>query len=166
MAALVGFMADPNLDVSRLIEEARQSRPDALVQLLESFRNYLKLLARTGIDVSLRGKADDSDLVQEKLLKAYQRFGQFRGQTEVELIARLRQILAHNLADLGRQFHLAEGRTVARERLLEDQLSASSAALGSLIAAEGSSPVSRPSVGRRAWCWPTPWPSRFRITVK
>jgi RNA polymerase sigma-70 factor, ECF subfamily len=133
-------MADPSLDVSRLIEEARQARPDALVQLLESFRNYLKLLARTGIDVSLRGKADDSDLVQETLLKAHQRFGQFRGQTEAELIAWLRQILAHNLADLGRQFHGAEARKVARERSLEDMLNASSAALGNLIAAGDSSP--------------------------
>jgi DNA-directed RNA polymerase specialized sigma24 family protein len=141
-------MADPNLDVSRLIEEARQSRPDALVQLLESFRNYLKLLARTGIDVSLWGKADDSDLVQEKLLKAYQRFGQFRGQTEVELIARLRQILAHNLADLGRQFHLAEGRTVARERLLEDSSVPHPRPLAACSPSRALPPVSRPSVGR------------------
>jgi RNA polymerase sigma-70 factor (ECF subfamily) len=133
-------MADPSWEVSRLIIEARQARPDALVQLLEAYRNYLKLLARTGIDASLQGKADDSDLVQETLLKAHQRFGQFRGQTEAELIAWLRQILAHNLADLGRQFRVAEGRRVSRERSLEDMLNVSSAALGNLIAADGSSP--------------------------
>jgi RNA polymerase sigma-70 factor (ECF subfamily) len=133
-------MDDKGGIVSGLIEDARQARPGALDRLLESYRNYLGLLARTGIDDSLQGKAEPSDLVQETLGKAYERFGQFRGQTEAELVTWLRQILARNLADLVRRYRMARARQVARERSLEELLHASSAALGNLIAEHGSSP--------------------------
>jgi RNA polymerase sigma-70 factor (ECF subfamily) len=133
-------MNEQGASTSDRIRDARRDRPEALDRLLESYRNYLKLLARTGIKDALRGKADPSDLVQETLLKAHQRFGQFRGQTEAELVAWLRQILARNLADLARRFRGAAARQVAREQSLEDVLAASSAALGNLIAGAGPSP--------------------------
>src|SRR5438477_3960739 len=103
-------MVEGDAIVGRLIAEARRQAPGALERLLESFRNYLRLLARTGIDASLRGKADPSDLVQETLLKACQAFGQFRGQTEAEMAAWLRKILARNLADLVRRYRTSEAR--------------------------------------------------------
>src|SRR5262245_45799885 len=126
--------------VTLRIREALRGRSEALAQLLGSFRNYLKLLARTGIDASLRGKADPSDLVQETLLKAHERFVQFRGRTEAELAAWLRQILARQLTDLARRYRTAEARRVGRERSLEDVLGESSAALGNLLAGAGPSP--------------------------
>jgi RNA polymerase sigma-70 factor (ECF subfamily) len=76
-------------------------------------------LARTGIDASLQGKADPSDLVQEALLKAHQNFGQFRGRTEPELAGWLRTILANVLTDLVRQYRRTEARKIARERSLD-----------------------------------------------
>src|SRR5262245_47430591 len=133
-------MGDRDLDVSRLIGDARRRQPESLDRLLDSYRNYLKLLARTGIDASLQGKTDPSDLVQETLLKAHQHFGQFRGGTEAELVAWLRQILARNLRDLVRQYRQAEALQVSRERSLEEILGQSSQALGRLLAAPGSSP--------------------------
>jgi RNA polymerase sigma-70 factor (ECF subfamily) len=125
--------------VSRLIECARRDA-EVLDRLLESYRNYLRLLARTGISDGLRGKADPSDVVQEALLKAHQHFAQFRGQTEAELAAWLRQILARNLADLVRHYCRAEARQVTRERSLEVLLDESSENLGRLLVANGSSP--------------------------
>lgn len=89
---------------------------------MESHRQYLKLLARTGINASLQGKADPSDLVKETFFKAYQNFKQFRGRDEAELLAWLRRILARHLADLTRRYHLAESRRTDRERSLEQLL--------------------------------------------
>jgi RNA polymerase sigma-70 factor (ECF subfamily) len=139
-AVLRQNMGHLEMDVSRLIDHARQARPGALDQLLTAYRNYLRLLARTGIDASLRGKADASDLVQEALLKAHRHFGQFRGQTEAELAAWLRQILARCLADLVRRYRAVAARRVGRERSLEELLGNSSQALGQLLADPGASP--------------------------
>ena len=122
-------MVDGDPIIGRLIDEARRQAPGAQDRLLESYRNYLRLLARTGIDASLRGKADPSDLVQETLLKAHQHFDQFQGQTEAELIAWLRRILARNLADLVRRFKVGGGRSVRREQSLNDLISETSRAV-------------------------------------
>src|SRR5262245_13549915 len=130
-------MAD-DTPIRRLIHSARQLDPAAVGRLLELYRNYLKLLARTEID-SLRGKADPSDLVQETLLKAHQHFAQFRGQTEAELTAWLRQILARSVADLVRRYRRAGSRSVSLEHSLEKLLS-SSPGVGRRLAGRGSSP--------------------------
>src|SRR5262249_29742952 len=87
-------MTTSGTDLCRLIERARREEPGALDRLLDSYRNYLRLLARTGLDASLQGKADPSDLVQDALLKASLRFGQFRGANDAELAGCLRQIPA------------------------------------------------------------------------
>ena len=133
-------MPDNEVNIRSLISRARQQEAAALDQLLQRYRHYLKLLARTGIDASLRGKADPSDVVQDTFLKAHQHFDQFRGQTEAELTTWLRQILRATLADLGRRFHKVEGRCVNRERSLEQLLNASSQALDRLLADDALSP--------------------------
>src|ERR1043166_3057323 len=87
-------------------------------QALERFRDYLRLLASTQVGPRLRVKVDPSDLVQQALLKAHQARGQFRGQSSGEMAAWLRQILAHTLADLVRDFG-RERRDLDRERSLQ-----------------------------------------------
>ncbi len=132
-------MTASGTDLCRLIERARREEPGALDRLLDSYRNYLRLLARTGIDISLRGKADPSDLVQDALLKASLRFGQFRGASDAELAGWLRQILARGLADFVRRYRTG-GRRAGREQSLDELLDRSSQAMGRIVAAGGPSP--------------------------
>ena len=118
-------------------------------RLLEKFREYLRLLAHLQLDVRLRGKLDVSGVVNQTLLKAYQARGQFRGTTEAQEAAWLRQILARNLAHAVRDLGRAK-RDVGRERSLEAALDASSARLEAWLAAEQSSPSQQAQRHERA----------------
>jgi RNA polymerase sigma-70 factor (ECF subfamily) len=133
-------MTEPAPQLHQLLGQAREDCPAARERLLESFRGYLRLLARTGLDPSLRGKADPSDLVQETLLKAHTNFEQFQGKTEGELAAWLRRILVNTLTDLKRGYQMTEARQVGRERSLGDLLGDSSAALVGLLVGSGPTP--------------------------
>jgi RNA polymerase sigma-70 factor (ECF subfamily) len=106
---------------------------------VERYRSYLRMLARLQLDVRLQSKLDASDVVQQTLMKAHERIGQFRGQTEAERMAWLRQILTNTLADALRKFG-ADRRDIGRERSLEAALEASSARIEAWLAADASSP--------------------------
>ena len=66
---------------------------------LERFRHYLLLLARLQLGRQAQGKLEPSDVVQQTLLEAHRKREQFRGTTDAERAAWLRQMLAFNLAD-------------------------------------------------------------------
>jgi RNA polymerase sigma-70 factor (ECF subfamily) len=106
---------------------------------LERFRDYLRLLARLQIDTRFQGKLDPSDLVQQTLLKAYQAREQFRGTSEAEQAAWLRQILARTLANAVRDLARAK-RDITLERSLETSLAESSARLEAWLVAGDASP--------------------------
>jgi len=126
--------------VARLLEDAK--RRDGLAQgkLLDHYRPWLQLLARLQLDSRFQGKFDASDIVQQTLLEACRDLPRFRGQTELELLAWLREILAHVIAHEVRRYACAEKRDVAREVSLEQSLAQSSRRLGNLLAASGTSP--------------------------
>jgi RNA polymerase sigma-70 factor (ECF subfamily) len=83
--------------VDSLLDEARRGQTESLGQLLQLYRNYLTLLATTQLDRKLRRRMSPSDLVQETMLAAHRDFARFRGGTEREFLAWLRQILIHCL---------------------------------------------------------------------
>ena len=108
-------------------------------RLLGAYRNYLRLVAGLCLDRAMASKIDSSDLVQETLLRATERFEEFHGASEAELTAWLRQILARIAVDLGRRYRTV-GRQVGRERSLEEMLDGSSRKVHRLAAAGGSTP--------------------------
>ena len=136
-----------SLRFDHLIDQARRGAMDGLGQLLESYRNYLHLLATTQIDGKLQAKFSASDLVQETMAGAYRDFDQFRGQNERQLLAWLRQILINRLHVFVQKYVLAEKRDVRREISLEQvgaALSRSTACLnvGLFLADRAPSPSS------------------------
>jgi RNA polymerase sigma-70 factor (ECF subfamily) len=139
MAASVPEPANPE----DLLQQARAGAGSVLGQLLERYRNYLTLLARLELGRQLQPKLDDSDLVQETFLKAHRDFAAFRGSTEAELLAWLRQILAGTLANLLRHYLGTRRRDVRLERRLADELEASSQQLDRGLPAPHSSPSQR-----------------------
>lgn len=125
--------------IARSIQLAREGRQEALSDLLETHRNYLRLLAASCLHREMQAKTDPSDVVQETLLKVHERFRQFRGTTELEWMAWLRRILVHQLADLRKGFQ-RQRRQVSREQSLENLVDRSSAMLCNMVPAHGPSP--------------------------
>jgi RNA polymerase sigma-70 factor (ECF subfamily) len=129
-------------DAPELIARVRRGDPTARDQLFGHYRQYLAVLAQAQIGRHLRGKCDASDLVQQTLLEAHRDFSQFTGSREPELLAWLRQILAHNLFNETRRFAAGQ-RNVAREVSLDQlraRLDQSSLILGNCLAADGPRP--------------------------
>jgi RNA polymerase sigma-70 factor, ECF subfamily len=126
-----------------LIARARRGSKSSLGSLLQQYRNYLVVLAATQIEKRLQPRVSPSDVVQETMLRAHKNFGQFRGTTERELIAWLRQILVNNLAKFVEQHMLAARRDVRREVSIERlgaALEKSTIQLAALLPSEGKSP--------------------------
>jgi RNA polymerase sigma-70 factor (ECF subfamily) len=105
-------------EVEQWIESARAGSSEDLGRIVETYRAYLLLIANQELDTRLKGKVGASDVVQETLMQVQQKFGQFRGGNETELISWLRQILRNEMIDARRRYLDADRRRVDRERLL------------------------------------------------
>jgi RNA polymerase sigma-70 factor (ECF subfamily) len=123
-----------------LIDKARAGDASACGQLLESYSKYFKLLARVQIGRQIQGKVDASDIVQETFLEAHRQIAVFRGESEAELLAWLRRILAGRIALTQRHYLGIKGRDVNLERNIAGQLDQSSQALNGDFLASQSTP--------------------------
>jgi RNA polymerase sigma-70 factor (ECF subfamily) len=85
-----------------LMAQVRAGREQALGELCDLYRNYLRMVVRTGLGPRLRERVELSDVVQEALVEVIRQFPQFTGQTEAALVGWLRRLVAQKLADLGR----------------------------------------------------------------
>ena len=85
-----------------LIAEARAGRAEALGELCSLYRNYMRMVVRTGLGPKLRERVELSDVVQEALVEVVRQFPQFTGQNEAALVGWLRRLVGQKLADLGR----------------------------------------------------------------
>jgi RNA polymerase sigma-70 factor (ECF subfamily) len=113
--------------------------PDTREEVFAQARDYLRMLARVGLDPRLRAKVGESDVVQQTLLEAHRDWDQFRGRTAAERFAWLRQILARNLANLVREYTRAK-RDVDREWRPDAAVEASSARLAGWLASGQTTP--------------------------
>jgi RNA polymerase sigma-70 factor (ECF subfamily) len=102
---------------------------------LEHYSEYLRSLARLQLDCRLPGLLAPADGVQQTL-KAHEDFAGFRGATDAELRAWLREILVQQLA----QHALRRGWTAVGSRSLERSLQESSARFEALLISDESTP--------------------------
>jgi RNA polymerase sigma-70 factor (ECF subfamily) len=127
-------------DIARMLQQARTGDTATLGQLLESYHNYLRLLARIEIGRKLQGKIDASDIVQETFLDAHRHFPTFRGQAEAQFVQWLRAILAGTLANVVRRYLGTQSRDLHLEQQFAADLDQSSCALAKILVDPHSSP--------------------------
>jgi RNA polymerase sigma-70 factor, ECF subfamily len=118
-------------------------------QGLEKYRPYLHLLARLQLGRRLQAKVEASDIVQQALVQAIEGWHQYRGQSEAEKAAWLRQILARQLANTFRDLK-RQKRDVGRERSIEAAVEEFASRLGSWLAADQTSPSQGAFAAERA----------------
>jgi RNA polymerase sigma-70 factor, ECF subfamily len=107
---------------------------------LERHRPMLRLHAQMlRLHPRILVKFGYSELVNETLLVAHERFAQFEGSTEAQLIAWLKRILTNRARDKIDYWH-AEIRDIDRECPIEAASEDSSQRLGEFLAAQNSSP--------------------------
>lgn len=129
--------------IAEVIESARGGNVQTLGRLLQLYRNYLSVLATTQLDRRLRRRMSTSDLVQETMLAAHRDFPQFRGGSEGELLAWLRQILSNRLSHAVEKNIHAQKRDVRREVAIEQvaqRIGDSAIRMSSLFADKVSTP--------------------------
>ena len=102
-----------------LIQNARHQGGEVLGALLDQYRNYLYLIARTQIDLHLAVRASPSDVVQETFLQAAREFEGFEGTNGPQLLAWLRKILANNIVAAYHRHVTARKRDLRRDRPVE-----------------------------------------------
>jgi RNA polymerase sigma-70 factor (ECF subfamily) len=125
--------------IQALLQRAKSGDSQALGELLETYRSYLRILANQQIYRHLKSKYSASDLVQEAFLRAKEGLHRFEGQSESELLAWLRSILARQLSNAMRHF-ATHRRNVQLERRVKAELDQSSQAIGHQLVAFEESP--------------------------
>lgn len=111
--------ADDSGQTQQLIEAARNGCQKSLEILFAVSRNYLLTIAHGELPPDVRIKVAPSDLVQESLIEAHRDFGTFSGHQRQELLAWLRRILLHNLANAKRKYRDTSKRELSREVFLD-----------------------------------------------
>src|SRR4029078_4684970 len=91
-----------------LLSRARAGETEALGELCSLYRNYLRMIVRTGLGPRLRERLEVFAGVQEALGGGVRQFPQFTGQNEAALVGWLRRLVGQKLADLGRYHNLAQ----------------------------------------------------------
>lgn len=131
-----------------MTSDAAFDRPPLLAdpEWIGRYEPYLRMLARTHMRTAYRAKIGDSDIVQQTMFAAVGGIDQFRGGTEGELRAWLRQILVRQICHLDRDLH-RDKRDVRRERSMEQKLAHSSMRLEGLLAADQATPSQAAVVG-------------------
>jgi RNA polymerase sigma-70 factor, ECF subfamily len=115
---------DPDADTDavnrELLARACAGDREALGQLLENNRDYLRHLADRLLDDRMGRRIDASDLVQQTCLSVHKQIADFVGQDAAQFAAWLRQIHERNIRNAVRDQLHTEKRAIGREERLAD----------------------------------------------
>ncbi|MGE0538500.1 MAG: sigma-70 family RNA polymerase sigma factor [Pirellulales bacterium] len=100
-------------DVS--LARARAGQAEDKGHVLQQCRDYLLAVAMRQLPSDLRAKVGPSDIVQETLARAFERFDRFTGEGQQELLAWLTRILDYRVLTAVRKFRHTEASNIARE---------------------------------------------------
>ena len=104
---------------STLLVRAKGGDRDALGNLLNRYRPYLRILALRYLDSGVRQRVDPSDVIQQTCLDIHRDIDGFRGDHEAEWIGWVRRILENNVNQVIRRHIQAQKRSVRKEAVVD-----------------------------------------------
>jgi len=105
-----------------LLEQARAGKPGAVDQLLARHREPVRHMIGLRLDRGIAARVDASDVVQEVLLEASRRLGDYLRDPAMPFHLWLRHIARDHLIDAHRRHRGAQRRSVDREQSLRPAL--------------------------------------------
>lgn len=106
---------------AELLDRLREGDADAMGELLQHYRPYLRVLAERGLDPLISARLSGSDVVQQTCLEALRDIQQFRGQSVEEFQVWLTQILKHNLAGPAVEEQPEDESTISQARAVQKE---------------------------------------------
>jgi RNA polymerase sigma-70 factor (ECF subfamily) len=106
---------DQHSDDSRLVEQAASGDERAMGALLSLYRTRLRRMVDLRMAPGLRSRLDPSDVLQEALLEAAQRFPEYAREKPLPFFLWLRRITRDRLISLHRRHLGAKARDPRRE---------------------------------------------------
>jgi RNA polymerase sigma-70 factor (ECF subfamily) len=109
-------------ETRQLLEQARNSRPEAVELLLDRHRAALRRMVQLRLDRALQGRVDASDVIQDVLLEASRRLAEYLRDAKLPFHLWLRQLAKDRIVDMHRRHRSAQRRSVDRERRLSGRV--------------------------------------------
>jgi RNA polymerase sigma-70 factor (ECF subfamily) len=134
--------AEPGKPTEGLLAQAQAGDASAFWRLVADYRPYLRSVASRLMGHELASKVDASDVVQQCLLTAYERFAQFRGDSPEQWQHWLLALVRNQTRKLARYWH-QQRRDVRRDQALSAESS------GDQPLASGSSSPSQKAARRQ-----------------
>lgn len=129
-------MSASDTEIVELLPLAREGDDNALGRLLDLHRDYLRALAAQQLHPKLRGRIDDSDVIQQTCLSVHKQFAGFSGNDPAEFVAWLRLIHERNIQNAVRDHVAVQKRSVDRDIALQDDILSAHATTPSQIASK------------------------------
>jgi RNA polymerase sigma-70 factor (ECF subfamily) len=133
---------DDAVDLAKLLAQAAAGNPTALDQLFSRYRKRLKQMVRLRLNRRLRGRIDDSDILQEAYLEAAKRLPEYLANRPLPFFLWLRHLTGEKLVEAHRRHLGAKMRDAAQEVSLHrgPMPAASSASLAAQLLGRLTSP--------------------------
>lgn len=112
-------MADREFDEADLLTHAAGGDTAALNLLLERNRERLRRMVRLRINHRLRGRLDESDVLQESFLEISKRLPEYLQEPKLPFFLWLRHITGLKLAEAHRRHFHTQARNIQREFALD-----------------------------------------------
>ncbi len=106
------------VETQRLLQQVERADPCAVDELWERHRPALRRMINARLDQALGRRVDASDVVQDVLLRASQRLGEYLRHPNMPFHLWLRQIARDHVIDAHRRHRVAVKRSLNRERSL------------------------------------------------